>query len=70
MLLKDFIEDLQLILDKADPEFGEPEICIDTFQDVKSETGKFFYTGVDYNIEIDNSEANMYILRALKIDIG
>jgi hypothetical protein len=68
MLLKDFIEDLQLILDKADPELGEPEICIDTFNDVKNEMGKFFYMGIDHNIEVDNSEGNMFILRALQID--
>jgi len=67
MLLKDFIEDLQLILDKADPELGEPEIYIDTFNDVKGEMGKFFYMGIDHNIEVDNSEANVYILRALQI---
>ena len=68
MLLKDFIADLQHILDNANPEFGEPEICIDTFDDVKGDTGKFFYMGIEDTIEVDNSEANMYILRALQID--
>jgi hypothetical protein len=68
MLLKDFITNLQHILDKADPEFGEPVICIDTFDDVKGDTGKFFYMGIEDTIEVDNSEANMYILRALQID--